>query len=175
MPGRPVQTTNYLNAVLTASTLQQRNDLRQQLNQVNSNCYPATSSTNSNTNIDNNNVGFWDSNSLTNQMQLSNDPLLSAILDQVIDIVPANLLEPTGTDLQTQTETMAIEVIQKSLMQYESVVKSTSSLTMPGTPPAYTTATVSIKLLFTVWPMFYICCEAVQFFAISLVFYDVPQ
>lgn len=145
MPGRPVQTTNYLSAVLTSSAIQQRNDLRQQLNQVNSNCYPATSSTNSNTNIDNNNVSFWDSNSITNQMQLSNDPLLSAILDQVIDIVP-NMLEPTEPDLQTQTETMAIEVIQKSLMQYESVVKSTSALTMPGTPPAYTTANVSIIL-----------------------------
>lgn len=155
MPGRPAQTTNYLNAVLTASTLQQRNDVRQQLNQLNSNCYPATSSTNSNATIENNNIGGWDNNNLANQMQLSNDPLLSDILDQVIDIVPddiMHLLEPTGADLQTQgnnfqarlTETMAIEVIQKSLMQYESVVKSTASLTMPGTPPAYSTATVSI-------------------------------
>lgn len=152
MPGRPVQTTNYLNAVLTASTLQQRNDVRQQLNQVNSNCYPATSSTNPNNTLENNNVGIWDNN-----FTMSNDPVLSDILDEVIDIVPDSimqLLEPTGTDLHTQgnniqarlSETMAIEVIQKSLMQYESVVKSTSSLSMPGTPPAYTTANVSLHL-----------------------------
>lgn len=152
MPGRPAQATNYLNAVLTASTLQQRH----QLNQMNSNCYPATSSTNSNTTIENNNLGVWDNNNLTNPMQLSNDPLLSDILDQVIEIVPddiMHLLEPIGAaDLQTQgnnfptrlTETMAIEVIQKSLMQYE-LVKSTSSLSMPGTPPAYSTANVSFK------------------------------
>lgn len=153
MPGRPVQPTNYLSAVLT-----QRNDVRQQLNQANSNCYPATSSTTSNTAIENNNLGVWDNNNITNQMQMSNDPMLSALLDQVIEIVPDDimqLLEPTATDLPAQgnnfqqrlTETMAIEFIQKSLMQYESVVKSTSTLTMLGTPPAYSTANVSKRCL----------------------------
>lgn len=155
MPGRPAQTTSYLNTVLQASTLQQRQDVRLQLSQVNSSLYPATSSTTSNTALENNNLGLWDNN-LTNQIPLPNDPLLSDILDQVIDIVPddiINLLGPTGAELQMQgnnlqarlTETMAIEVIQQSLMQYETVVKSTAALSMPGTPPAYSTANVSIN------------------------------
>lgn len=156
MSGQPAQTTNYLNTVMTASSLQQHNDGRHQLNQVNSNCYPATSSTNPNTNMENNNLGVWANNNLaTNQIQSSNDPLLSDILDEVMSIIPddiTQLLESPGVDLQNQSnnyqtmlpETMAIEFIQKSLMQYESVVKSTAS-SNAGTPPAYSTANVSLN------------------------------
>lgn len=144
MPGRPAPTTNYLSAVLTASTLQQRNDVRLQLSQANANCYPSNSSANpiAAAIVENNNLGLWDNN-LANQMQSSNDPLLSDILDQVIDFVPDDimqLLEPTGPELPTQA--MAIEFIQKSLMQYE-LVKSTTAVSMPSTPPAYSTANVS--------------------------------
>ncbi|KAJ8942844.1 hypothetical protein NQ314_009906 [Rhamnusium bicolor] len=139
MAGRP-QNTNYLNAVLSANNMQ-RNENRQ-MNQVNSVCYtsPATSST------DNNNSG-WDNN-----LQTSNDPLLSDILDQVIDIVPDDIMHLIdGSDGQQSqnfqtglSETMAINIIQKSLMQCESVVKSPASpISMSGTPPAYSSANIT--------------------------------
>nr|AYI50060.1 steroid receptor co-activator [Monochamus saltuarius] len=133
MSGRS-QNSNYLSAVL--SNNMQRNENRQ-INQINSACYtsPATSST------DNNNSG-WDNNNL----QSSNDPVLSDILDQVIDIVPEDIMQlldvsegQQPNNFQTGlSETMAINIIQKSLMQCESVVKSPSSpISLPGTPPAY--------------------------------------
>ncbi|XP_018571152.1 nuclear receptor coactivator 1 isoform X2 [Anoplophora glabripennis] len=139
MSGRS-QNTNYLSAVL--SNNMQRNENRQ-INQINSVCYtsPATSST------DNNNSG-WDNNNL----QTSNDPLLSDILDQVIDIVPDDIMQLlSGSEGQQPnnfqtglSETMAINIIQKSLMQCESAVKSPASpISMPGTPPAYSATSVS--------------------------------
>lgn len=135
------QNTSYLNSVL--SNNMQRNENRQ-INQINSACYtsPATSST------DNNNSA-WDNNNL----QSSNDPLLSDILDQVIDIVPDDIMQLLdGSDGQQTnnfqtglSETMAINIIQKSLMQCESVVKSPASpISLPGTPPAYSATSVSI-------------------------------
>ncbi|KAG5896380.1 hypothetical protein JTB14_009587 [Gonioctena quinquepunctata] len=134
MPNRLIQNTSYLNAVLSANNIQ-RNDARQMI-QVNSNCFssPASSTT------DNNNM-TWENNNL----QTSNDPLLSELLDQVIDIVPENILHlldsaenqhPLNFQL---SEAMAINNIQKSLMLCESAVKSPSSpISLPGTPPAYT-------------------------------------
>ena len=78
----------------------------------------------------------------------SNDPLLSDILDQVMDIVPdevgrtfAHTEGQQANNFQNElSEKMAINIIQKSLMQCESAVKSPSSPTipLPGTPPAYT-------------------------------------
>lgn len=51
-------------------------------------------------------------------------------------------------------ETAAINAIQKSLMQCENVVNSTSTtITMPGTPPAYSTA-VSIRLKINITMIF---------------------
>lgn len=45
-------------------------------------------------------------------------------------------------------ESMAIEYIQKSLMQCESVVKSpVSPISLPGTPPAYSSSSVSRTFL----------------------------
>ncbi|XP_008555470.1 nuclear receptor coactivator 3 isoform X2 [Microplitis demolitor] len=82
----------------------------------------------------------------------SSDPALSEILDQVMEFVPdevmvdpstmANLLldsvEPPNDPMK---EKMAINAIQKSLMLCESAVNPTSStITMPSTPPAYSSA-----------------------------------
>lgn len=146
MPGRP-PATNYLNQMLTPTEGggMQRMQTRQ-ITQIGTVSYssPATSSTDQ----------LWD-------MQTSSDALLSDILDQVIDIVPEdnnadilNLLESIETSQnnnsfqQPISEKMAINIIQKSLMQCESVVKSPSSptVTMPGTPPAYSSASVSSHL-----------------------------
>ncbi|XP_043275325.1 nuclear receptor coactivator 2-like isoform X9 [Venturia canescens] len=94
-----------------------------------------------------------DPNSWDNQ---SSDPDLSDILDQVIEFVPdeaiaglasrltessaiANLLD--AIESPPMNEKMAINAIQKSLMLCETAVNPTSStITMPGTPPAYSTA-----------------------------------
>lgn len=91
----------------------------------------------------------------------SSDPYLSDLLDEVIDIVPdavmtdnsaiMNILEAmespqNNSNLQQAlNEKMAINAIQKSLMQCESAVKSPSSptipsISLPGTPPAYSAA-----------------------------------
>ncbi|XP_072762163.1 uncharacterized protein [Anoplolepis gracilipes] len=84
----------------------------------------------------------------------SSDPDLSEILDQVIDFVPdepsadtspiANLLNPLiplEAPSNVMNEKMAINAIQESLMLCENAVNPTSStITMPGTPPAYSTA-----------------------------------
>ncbi|KAL6431695.1 hypothetical protein ACFW04_007320 [Cataglyphis niger] len=82
----------------------------------------------------------------------ASDPDLSEILDQVIDFVPdqssadtspiANLLSPLIEAPQNVlNEKMAINAIQKSLMLCETAVNPTSStITIPGTPPAYSTA-----------------------------------
>lgn len=144
-PGRPPN-TNYLNQMLTPGDNMQRSQNRQ-FNQIDSGSYvPATS-----------NVDIWD-------IQSSSDPLLSDILDQVIDIVPdavmtnstdlLNLLETidatqNNNNFQQRepiSEKMAINIIQKSLMQCESAVnKSPSSptISLSGTPPAYSSTTVS--------------------------------
>ncbi|XP_063902994.1 nuclear receptor coactivator 1 isoform X4 [Zophobas morio] len=135
--------TNYLNTMLTHpnSIHHQRTTNSQQMTQGDSVSYasPPTSSTDGNMDAqlwgDNNNVH-------------SNDPLLSDILDQVMDIVPdevgrtfAHTEGQQANNFQNElSEKMAINIIQKSLMQCESAVKSPSSPTipLPGTPPAYT-------------------------------------
>lgn len=153
MPGRP-PVTSYLNQILTPNSdnIPNQHNVRQQTNRQFSQMdttYPtaATSST----------ENSWD-------MQ-SSDPYLSDILDQVIDIVPdaviadnsalMNILEAMensqNSNMQNAlNEKMAINAIQKSLMQCESAVKSPSSptipsISLPGTPPAYSAA-VSITL-----------------------------
>ncbi|XP_054284396.1 nuclear receptor coactivator 2 isoform X3 [Macrosteles quadrilineatus] len=112
----------------------------------------------------NNNNNSWDHNQRTSD-QLS-DQFLSDILDQVIDIVPdaiatdpasiMDLLDQMGETpvtnsgqfQQTMSEKMAINAIQKSLMQCETVVKSPTYPTntmgqtqqgFPGPPPMYST------------------------------------
>lgn len=90
-------------------------------------------------------------------MQSSSDPLLSDILDQVIEIAPEAVMSG-NTDLLhlldvidstqnnnnfQQREALAINIIQKSLMQCESAVSKTPGISMPGTPPAYSSASVS--------------------------------
>ncbi|XP_058799179.1 nuclear receptor coactivator 3 [Phymastichus coffea] len=76
----------------------------------------------------------------------ADDPDLSQILDQVIDIVPESLADNTIASLMDvveaqRNEKQAINAIQESLMQIETAVNPTSSnMTTPGTPPAYSTA-----------------------------------
>nr|CAD7201175.1 unnamed protein product [Timema douglasi] len=85
----------------------------------------------------------------------SSDPLLSDILDQVIDITDSttilNILDAIDSpanigSIQQEllNEKKAIHEIQKALMQCESDVNSPSSPTMslPGTPPAYTASSL---------------------------------
>ncbi|XP_076655238.1 uncharacterized protein LOC143360357 isoform X9 [Halictus rubicundus] len=93
-----------------------------------------------------------DPNNWDNQ---SSDPDLSDILDQVIEFVPdeaitdssaiANLLDVIeAPQNNVLNEKMAISAIQKSLMLCETAVNPTSStITIPGTPPAYSTALVT--------------------------------
>lgn len=96
----------------------------------------------------------------------SSDPLLSDILDQVIDIVPdavisdsnaiMNLLDAIESPQnnnnfqQAMNEKMAINAIQKSLMQCETAVKSPSSptISLAGTPPAYSTTVSILPILY---------------------------
>lgn len=136
---------NYLNTILSVNMQQRNENSGRQMNQANATCYtsPATSST------DNNNIG-WDNNNI----QTSADQVLSDILDQVIDFVPeeftAHLLDGAegqqANNFQTGiSETMAIHIIQKNLMQCESSVMTSSGISMSGTPPAYSSATVSIQ------------------------------
>ncbi|CAH1102435.1 unnamed protein product [Psylliodes chrysocephalus] len=135
MPGRPSQqTNNYLNIL---SNNIQRNDNRQ-MNQVNSNCFtsPATSTTD--------HKFLWDNNAQ------ASDPMLSALLDQVIDIVPDEIIHiPDSGDGQQNnnfglSEAVAINNIQKLLMQCESVLKSPGSpISHSGTPPAYSSASLN--------------------------------
>lgn len=87
-------------------------------------------------------------------MQSSSDPLLSDILDEVVEFAPdsntdlASLLEAFGNSQNNncqQREALAINIIQKSLMQCESVVSKTPpspSISMSSTPPAYSSASV---------------------------------
>ncbi|KAL3282539.1 hypothetical protein HHI36_005719 [Cryptolaemus montrouzieri] len=142
IPSRPQ--TNYLNAILSPqNNMQQRTENR--LSQViSSGCYisPPTS------NPDNNNT--WAEN---NNLQSSNDPLLSDILDQVMDFVPDDLMhlldsvdsQPNSYQTGEMSEKMAINIIQKSLMQVENVMKSPTSpnIAISGTPPSYSSATIS--------------------------------
>jgi len=61
----------------------------------------------------------------------------------LIDLfITGNLLDVIeAPENNVMNETMAINAIQKTLMLCESVVNSTSSsITMSGTPPAYSTA-----------------------------------
>lgn len=68
----------------------------------------------------------------------------SATLLNILDV-----MEPSPNNTSSFqhdiSERMAISAIQKSLMQCETVVKSPSSPTipLPGTPPAYTSTTMS--------------------------------
>ncbi|XP_032453114.1 nuclear receptor coactivator 3 isoform X10 [Nasonia vitripennis] len=75
-------------------------------------------------------------------IQSALDPDLSDILDQVIDIAPEGIADSLLDAVQAQrNERLAINAIQESLMQIETAVNPTSSnITMPGTPPAYSTA-----------------------------------
>ncbi|KAL0274024.1 UNVERIFIED_CONTAM: hypothetical protein PYX00_006559 [Menopon gallinae] len=90
----------------------------------------------------------------------SSDPVLSDLLDQVIDIVPdtvgtdsstiINLLDLDQSTSSNQTpsyqdqlnEKLAINAIQKSLMLCETVVKGPSSPTV-ATPPSYNATTMA--------------------------------
>ncbi|RZC33022.1 nuclear receptor coactivator 1, partial [Asbolus verrucosus] len=142
--------TSYLTTMLTHSNNihHQRTTDNRQLNQ-DSGTYtsPATSSTDAPVE-----PPVWNENNNVH----SNDPLLSDILDQVMEIVPEDMerVFSHGEGQQTNnfqnelTEKMAINIIQKSLMQCESAVKSPSSptISLPGTPPAYSPATVSTDL-----------------------------
>lgn len=158
MPGRPP--SSYLNQMLTPNSdnnniqnshRQQQPNNRGQYTQMDTNTY-ATAATSSTENS-------WDTH--------SSDPYLSDILDQVIDIVPdaeitdnsaiMNLLEVMESQNSSNNnmqhainEKMAINAIQKSLMQCETAVKSPSSPTIPsislsGTPPAYSAAVSQIN------------------------------
>lgn len=145
MPGRPPN-ANYLTQILTPAENMQRNQNRQFNNQQVDSTYssPATSSTDA----------IWDPQ--------TSDPILSQILEQVIDIVPEDVTNNSEIFLlnnidspqnnsnnyqprEAMSAKMAINIIEKSLMQCESVVKSPASptITLPGTPPAYSSATVS--------------------------------
>ncbi|KAF2881852.1 hypothetical protein ILUMI_24316 [Ignelater luminosus] len=141
-PGRPPN-TNYLN--LTPGDNMQRTQ-NHQFNQIDSGQYaPATTA----------NTDVWD-------MQTSSDPLLSDILDQVIDIDPDavcntelfNFLGSVDTAANNnfphrgEAAKVVINRIQKSLMQFEADVnKSLSSptISLPGTPPAYSSATMTTQ------------------------------
>ncbi|KAJ8978180.1 hypothetical protein NQ317_009668 [Molorchus minor] len=141
------QNNSYLNSVLSNNAMHRLESRQHQGNQVNSVCYssPATSTT------DTNNTG-WDNSD--DQV----DPILSHLLDEVIDFVPEEAQE--GSDGQQVnnfqkglSETMAINIIQKSLMQCESVVKSLgSSIQLVGTPPTYSAATASNQTSGAVFP-----------------------
>ncbi|XP_074027030.1 basic helix-loop-helix family member taiman isoform X4 [Leptinotarsa decemlineata] len=136
LPGRPTH-TNYLSSVLSSANSIQRTEMRQ-MNQINSSCYTSASSS-----TENNNLG-WDNNNV----HTSADPLLSELLDQVIDFVPEDimhLLDGAGNqpplNYHPMNEAVAINNIQKSLMLCESAVKSPlSPISMPATPPAYSAA-----------------------------------
>lgn len=146
--------TNYLNSMLTNSIHHQQQNNRQ-MTQVDS--YTSPNSDNSNL-VDNRLWAGIENNINAN----SNDALLSDILDQVMDIVPEELvrvpfdtsLEQIATKFQEElSEKMAINIIQKSLMQCETAVKSPSSPTISlpaGTPPAYSAA-VSFYNFFVVY------------------------
>ncbi|CAH1183759.1 unnamed protein product [Phaedon cochleariae] len=133
MPGRPPQNSTYINSVLSPNNIQRNNN--QQINQVNSSCYPsqATSSTDS-----------WDRSPAP-----SNDPFLSDLLDQVIEFVPDDIMhlldagagqhQPGGFQC---SEAVAINNIQKSLMQCENVVKGPAS-PVAGNPPVYSSSSMS--------------------------------
>lgn len=145
LPGR--QPTNYLNQMLTPTDNMQRTQNRP-VNPVSTSTYtsPATSSTDNN---------MW-------EVQNSDSQQLSEILDAVIDIVPdgsnTELLhifemietsEPNNSFPHPITETMAINIIQRSLMQCETAVRSPSSPTVSiqGAAPAYST---TVSLLYCV-------------------------
>ncbi|XP_044752396.1 nuclear receptor coactivator 2 isoform X4 [Coccinella septempunctata] len=142
MPSRPQ--TSYLNAMLSPqNNMQQRNDNR--LSQaLSGGCYTSPNNASS---LDNNNS--WSEN---NNIQSSNDPDLSEILDQVMDIVPDSIMQILELDPQHNSyqnseisEKMAINIIQNSLMQMESLMKKPASpnVSISGTPPAYSSVTLS--------------------------------
>ncbi|XP_060517489.1 nuclear receptor coactivator 2-like isoform X3 [Cylas formicarius] len=81
---------------------------------------------------DNNSAWVDNANLLASATSVT-DPVLSELLDEVIDIVP-------DSDYQSGlSEAWAIYTIQKSLMQCESAVKSPTSpnISLPAKPPAY--------------------------------------
>lgn len=145
LPGRPPNNPSYLNEMLTPTNTMQR--MQNRPVGVGSYSSLATSSTDTG--------NMW-------EMQNSDSQQLSEILDAVIDIVPdgsntelLHILEMIETSEannsfpQPLTEKMAINIIQRSLMQCETAVKSPSSPTVsiPGTPPAYSTSVRFFVLL----------------------------
>ncbi|XP_030765336.1 nuclear receptor coactivator 2 isoform X3 [Sitophilus oryzae] len=89
----------------------------------------ATSTSDNNNWVDNNNL----------QANIF-DPDLSELLDQVIDIVPEDLeVNEAQQPNNFLSETAAINIIENSLRQYESAVKSPTSpnISLPARPPAY--------------------------------------
>lgn len=96
-----------------------------------------------------------ESNTWDNQ---SSDPDLSYILDQVIEFVAdevttdsqaiATLLDVVESPQNiSMSAKMAINAIQKSLMLCETINPTSSTITMPSTPPAYSSA-VSEEIFF---------------------------
>ncbi|XP_046605208.1 nuclear receptor coactivator 1 isoform X2 [Neodiprion virginianus] len=70
------------------------------------------------------------------------DPILSDLLDQVIEIVPDTITDiiESPQNNAVDEKIAAINAIHKSLILCETAVNPTSStITMPGTPPAYST------------------------------------
>lgn len=154
LPGRPPN-TSYLNQILTPTDNMQRSQNRQ-MNPVSTSTYtsPATSSTDSN--------NMW-------EVQNSDSQQLSEILDAVIDIAPdgtntelLHILEMMETNAEANnsfpqqlTEKMAINIIQRSLMQCETAVKGPSSptVTIQGAAPPYSASvcTISFLLLLYNW------------------------
>ncbi|XP_018329075.1 nuclear receptor coactivator 1 isoform X3 [Agrilus planipennis] len=145
---RSHNTTNYLNLQPGDNNNSIQRTQGRQFNQIDSISYSVAAST---TNVDHG----WD---------MQSDPDLSAILDAVIDFVPdvsnnaellnlINSIDAAQNNNNIQrgepiSEKMAINIIQKSLMQCESAVnKSPSSptISLPGTPPAYSSAALATQ------------------------------
>ncbi|GJQ82169.1 hypothetical protein Trydic_g6002 [Trypoxylus dichotomus] len=135
----------------------QQQQQQHQQQQIESNAFPATSSTTDGAGGGGVNVaglGLW-------EMQGTSDLTLSDILDQVIDFVPEAVMNnsdilssvldamddpQTNSYLQRDSisEKMAINIIQRSLMQFETAVNNPSSpITLTNTPPAYSTVAVT--------------------------------
>lgn len=129
---------------------------------MDSNAFPATSSSES---IEGGGGGVLGPPGMWGEMQPP-DLILSEILDQVIDFVPdpvmnssdilssvLDTMEDTQTNSYLQrdsiSEKIAINMIQKSLMQCETVVNNPSSpnITLANTPPAYSSVAVSTYYL----------------------------
>ncbi|KAK9721673.1 Helix-loop-helix DNA-binding domain [Popillia japonica] len=139
---------------------QQAPQQQQQQQQIDSNAFSATSSTTEGLVVTSGggglgSLGIW-------EMQATADLTLSDILDQVIDFVPDAMMNnsdilssvldaiddpQTNSYLQRESisEKMAINIIQRSLMQFETAVNNPSSpnITLANTPPAYSSVAVT--------------------------------